>query len=199
MKKSKKTSPAETEKRRTDASTASRLGTFAEATDNLGDIKPLDRSKGPVVAPPTRGRFERKNFAPAERPSQHSTKPTLPRKKTQRQRGQPVSNRDLRSLRSGQTRPQLTVDLHGFTRDAARSRLCNAVTRACHSGIRCILVIHGKGHRSPGGEAVLKSALVQWIEEPPLVNQVAASCLAQARDGGSGASYLLLRTTGPGR
>jgi DNA-nicking Smr family endonuclease len=98
----------------------------------------------------------------------------------------------MRRLRAGKIRPQQTVDLHGFTRDEAYARLCNATARAAAAGKRCVLVVHGRGHHSSDGSPVLKDALADWIARPPLANQVIGCCLAQPRDGGSGASYLLL-------
>ncbi len=98
----------------------------------------------------------------------------------------------LRELRAGKIRPHETIDLHGFRRDAAHRRLCNAVARAVSNGRRCVLVIHGKGHRSEGGEAILRDALTDWLQKPPLIEQVIGSSRAVPRDGGSGASYLLL-------
>jgi DNA-nicking Smr family endonuclease len=199
MKKGERESLPGSAKKRGDPGTRPRLGSFAEAADRLGDVKPLDRSKGPVVGPRSGTGLDRIDVEPAEHPPKRGAKQVLPRNKSHSQKGQSLSSRELRSLRSGRIRPEFAVDLHGFTREEARNRLCNAVARVRHSGRVCILVIHGKGYRSPDGEAVLKPALAQWIQEPPLVNRVAACCPAQVRDGGSGASYLLLRASGPAR
>jgi len=100
---------------------------------------------------------------------------------------------ELRELRAGKVRPQETVDLHGFRREDAHRRLCNAVARAIEKGQRCVRVIHGKGHRSAGGQAVLRDALADWLGQRPLVEQVTGSAPARPRDGGSGATLLLLR------
>ncbi len=195
MKGGKKVPPCDGSEGRSkeDATSDSGDTSFAEAAGRLGGIKPLDRTRGPAMPRHPREHRERDDFAPTDRPTEPRDKPSLPQNKTRTQRGRGISNQDLRRLRGGQMRPELTVDLHGFTRDAARARLCNAVARARHSGYRCILVIHGKGQQSPGGEPVLRPALARWVEEPPLLDQVAASCPAHPRDGGSGASYLLLR------
>jgi len=99
----------------------------------------------------------------------------------------------LRRLRAGKIRPELTVDLHGLTRDEAFARLCNAIAGAAVAGNRCVLVIHGRGHHTADGRSVLKDSLADWIVRPPLANRVMEYCVAQSRDGGVGASYLLLR------
>lgn len=173
-----------------------RPGSFAEAAGRLGGVEPLDRRTGPGIAPPHRKASPRDgNATGSDAPESNQAKDPR-RDTTGREKRPSVSARQLRNLRSGKIRPQLTIDLHGFTRDEALPRLCAAVLRAYRAGDRCILVIHGKGYRSPGGEAVLKSALAEWIKEPPLVNQVAAISPAKPRDGGSGASYLLLGVPG---
>ncbi len=99
----------------------------------------------------------------------------------------------MRRLRAGKIRPQQTIDLHGFTRDEAYGRLCSTIACAAATGVRCVLVIHGRGQHSAGGRSVLRDELGEWIVRPPLANRVAGCCLAQPRDGGTGASYLLLR------
>jgi DNA-nicking Smr family endonuclease len=99
----------------------------------------------------------------------------------------------MRRLRAGKIRPQQSIDLHGFTRDEAYRQLCNAIARAAATGVRCVLVIHGRGQHSADERSVLRDALGEWIVRSPLADRVAGCCLAQARDGGTGASYLLLR------
>ncbi|MDP6977333.1 MAG: Smr/MutS family protein [Myxococcota bacterium] len=102
----------------------------------------------------------------------------------------------MRELRAGSIRPQESIDLHGFTREGAYRRLCNATARARSNGKRCVVVIHGKGQRSEDGVAVLRDALDDWLQRVPLVEHVIGSCRAQPRDGGTGATYLLLRAPG---
>ena len=55
---------------------------------------------------------------------------------------------------SGRSRRQL--DLHGLRRDEAREQLAAFVRDAQRRGQRCVRVVHGKGHGSPGREPVLK-------------------------------------------
>ena len=105
-----------------------------------------------------------------------------------------VPPRAFRELRSGQTRPGARIDLHRLDREQAHHALRKAFGIASAEGTACVLVIHGRGRRSPGGEATLKSALPGWLRSAPLDHWVRAFAPAQPRDGGDGATYVLLRT-----
>jgi DNA-nicking Smr family endonuclease len=67
-----------------------------------------------------------------------------------------------------------------------------ALIGAAEAGLRCALVIHGRGQRSESGP-VLKQALTRWLAEPPLGARVMAFASATPADGGAGATYVLLR------
>ena len=101
----------------------------------------------------------------------------------------------LDRLRRGEVEPGLRVDLHGFPEDEARGELRDAVRRARSAGIRCVLVIHGRGLRSAAGP-VLKEALPRWLTEPPLAAWVVAFASAPGHMGGTGATLVLLRERG---
>ena len=62
----------------------------------------------------------------------------------------------VRKLRRGVWALQGELDLHGLRRDEARERLAAFLREAAQSGKRCVRVVHGKGHGSPGREPVLK-------------------------------------------
>lgn len=103
-----------------------------------------------------------------------------------------IDPRHLRRLRSGEVEVEARIDLHGLDAEAARRSLRGGLDRAYAGGERCVLVIHGRGLHSPG-DAVLKQALPDWLVEPPLDRRVMAFSTARERDGGAGASYVLLR------
>ena len=105
-----------------------------------------------------------------------------------------VPPKQFRALRSGQVRAGARIDLHRLDRDQAHHALRKAFGVASAEGKACVLVIHGRGRRSPGGEATLKSALPGWLRSPPLDAWVRAFAPARPRDGGDGATYVLLRT-----
>ena len=55
---------------------------------------------------------------------------------------------------------------------------------------RCLLIIHGKGQRSPSSQPVLKNYINQWLRQYPTI---LAFCSAQPKDGGTGAVYVFFK------
>ncbi len=104
-----------------------------------------------------------------------------------------IDRRLLRRLKRGEFSVQGHLDLHGRTREEARQEVRAFLSRARVRGWRCVLIIHGRGLRSPGGEPVLKQALVRWLSRGSLGRQVLCFCTARPCDGGPGAIYVLLR------
>lgn len=102
----------------------------------------------------------------------------------------------LRRLRAGQIRPEFSIDLHGLRADEARRQVHAELSDAVAEGVRCVMVIHGKGLRSADGP-VLRQGLAEWLADPQLHHCVLAFAPAQQEDGGRGASYVLLRRRGP--
>ena len=98
----------------------------------------------------------------------------------------------LRELRRGRIRPEAEIDLHGLRFEEARNHLLSELGRAVDTGLRCLIVIHGKGLRSPG-RPVLRAELPGWLADPRLSGRVLAFAPACGNDGGSGATYVLLR------
>jgi DNA-nicking Smr family endonuclease len=98
----------------------------------------------------------------------------------------------LRRLRGGSIRPEAEIDLHGQRADEARRTLTAELRAAAESKLRCVVVIHGKGLRSETGP-VLRSSLPEWLADPALGDRVLAFAPARAADGGTGATYVLLR------
>ena len=96
----------------------------------------------------------------------------------------------LGRLRRGQWAIQDHIDLHGLNRDQARDRLAEFVRDAVQRGLRCVRVVHGKGHGSPGRTPVLKGKVRAWLTR---WNEVLAYCEALPHGGGSGAVLVLLR------
>jgi DNA-nicking Smr family endonuclease len=101
-----------------------------------------------------------------------------------------LSRMTLRKLRRGGWPIQDSLDLHGNNSDAARKLLQGFLYEAMHRKLRCVLVIHGKGLNSQGGEAVLRKLTRHWLAQHSLV---LGFCDAPAKDGGSGAALVLLR------
>ena len=98
--------------------------------------------------------------------------------------------RRLRELRRGEIAPELEIDLHGMTRAEAHRALAAALRDAIARGLRCVLVVHGRGARSTAGP-VLRDALPGWLAEAPHAAQILAFAADETRRGG--ATYVLLR------
>ncbi|MBW2425464.1 MAG: Smr/MutS family protein [Deltaproteobacteria bacterium] len=104
-----------------------------------------------------------------------------------------VSDARLRSLERGEIPSEERIDLHGLRRDAAESALAKRLESARERGLRCVLVIHGRGARSPGGEGVLRDALPDWLTGSHCARHVLAFAPARPTVGGEGATLVLLR------
>ena len=101
-----------------------------------------------------------------------------------------ISPEVVKKLRRGVWAIQADIDLHGLRREEARERLGAFMREAVRQGLRCIRVVHGKGHGSPGREPVLKAKVKTWLAQK---NDVLAYTHARACDGGHGALVVLLR------
>lgn len=99
----------------------------------------------------------------------------------------------LRDLRRGKWPIQATLDLHGSTLDQARERMDRFLLSCLEHDIRCVRIVHGKGHGSRTGVAVLKDAVRTDLSRIAAV-QAWAEC--NERDGGAGAVTALLRPEG---
>lgn len=94
----------------------------------------------------------------------------------------------LRQLKAGKIKPEREIDLHGTTVSQAQAFLLQVLQT--DSGLRSVLIIHGKGRQAGGEPARLKSLVNQVLRSLP---QVLAFCSARASDGGEGAVYVLLK------
>ena len=96
-------------------------------------------------------------------------------------------------LRRGEFAVQAHIDLHGMIQAAAKLALEGFVVDSVRKGLRTVLVVHGRGLRSPGGMPVLKHAAAQWLSHGHMGGYVLAFATARPADGGAGAMYVLLR------
>ena len=93
-------------------------------------------------------------------------------------------------LRRGHWAIQGELDLHGLRRDAAREALSAFLREAARRGWRCLRVVHGKGHGSPGRQPVLKAKVQRWLGQTAAV---LAFAQASGPMGGAGALIVLLK------
>lgn len=104
-----------------------------------------------------------------------------------------LDSRNMQKLAAGSFSVEAHLDLHGMNLDQAQDSLLFFVRECYLQGKRCVLVVTGRGLGSPGGQAVLKTAVQDWLTRVPLKRVVLAFATAQPRDGGAGAMYVLLR------
>ncbi|MEQ8749681.1 MAG: Smr/MutS family protein, partial [Amphiplicatus sp.] len=108
-----------------------------------------------------------------------------------------------RRARRGKLRPERTLDLHGLTQGPARFRLETFLLAASRDGLKCVLVITGKGaaggvlDHDPYAErsrrGVLRERFQDWLAEEPLRALVTRASGAAPADGGRGAFYVFLK------
>lgn len=99
----------------------------------------------------------------------------------------------LKKLRRGEFSYQEYMDLHGCKREEAKERTVHFAKRSFARGLRCILIVSGRGLNSKDKEPVLKHGVVKWLTRAPLKRFVLAFASARSCDGGAGAFYVLLR------
>jgi DNA-nicking Smr family endonuclease len=96
-------------------------------------------------------------------------------------------------LRRGDFSMQAHIDLHGMIQPDAKAALTEFILESVRKGRRAVLVVHGRGLRSPGGRPVLKHATAQWLSHGTIGAYVLAFTTARIYDGGAGAVWVLLR------
>jgi DNA-nicking Smr family endonuclease len=99
----------------------------------------------------------------------------------------------FRRLHGGYFSIQGHVDLHGMDVGTAQAAFDRFMKASVGSGKRAILVVHGRGRCSPG-PPVIKRHLFDWLTRAPWKRWVIAFTSARACDGGTGATYVLLRS-----
>lgn len=101
-----------------------------------------------------------------------------------------ISDRVFRKLRRGEYAVRDEIDLHGLRSDEALVELRGFIAECVVHRVQCVRVIHGKGLGSGQRGPVLKNRVNAWLRR---WDAVLAFCSAQARHGGTGAVYVLLR------
>jgi DNA-nicking Smr family endonuclease len=106
---------------------------------------------------------------------------------------QGVDPKLMRRLKRGEFPLQNFIDLHGLTKQEAQERVNEFILESYRSGLRCVLVVHGRGHNSENHIPILKERLPHWLTRGPARKIVLAFSTARPYDGGTGALYILLR------
>ena len=97
-----------------------------------------------------------------------------------------------RRLHHGHFSIQAHIDLHGLGAKDAHQAFDEFLNKSILAGKRAVLIIHGRGLSSPH-EPVLKTKVYQWLTAAPWHKWVIAFTSARLCDGGTGATYVLLR------
>ena len=101
-----------------------------------------------------------------------------------------VQHKTFRKLRRGEFSIEAELDLHGQTKIEARQTIVQFLHHCREQRMRCVRIIHGKGHGSHQKRPVLKQYVNHWLRQR---DEVLAFCSARPVDGGTGAVYVLLK------
>ncbi len=104
-----------------------------------------------------------------------------------------INSRMLRTITRGNYKIDKTLDLHGYSKEQAYSELINFLDNAYEQKYRMVLVITGKGNRSPQKQSILKNSLLNWLETYNSSDKFLYIDHAHPKHGGDGAVYILLK------
>ena len=114
-----------------------------------------------------------------------------------------IHRRLEQKMSRGQIEIDSTLDLHGMTQQEALDATINFVKMAKKNNLRIVLIITGKGiskENTDGdvhgrnGRGVLNKNLPTWLQHSEIRNFINGYRYANAKHGGEGAYYLLLKT-----
>ncbi len=103
------------------------------------------------------------------------------------------SRKLMKQLKRGHFPVQDYIDLHGMTRQEAETEVRDFLLKSHGRGLRCVLIVHGRGPNSPESLPVLKEGLPLWLNRGPVKKIVLAFATAKPYDGGTGALYVLIK------
>jgi len=167
--------------------------------NEVADVRPLKSEK----------RIETAKKRPSPRPIIHQHSTELEQQAGLEMMSDPIDLRDAeigdvlffartgiqqkvqRKLRRGEFPIEDELDLHGYTVAEAKTAIQDFLYECKRQHIRYIRIIHGKGCRSEQKIPVLKTHVAYWL---PQHNDVMAFSSAQAKDGGTGAIYVILKS-----
>lgn len=109
-----------------------------------------------------------------------------------------IDRNTAQKFRRGEFKIERRIDLHGYTEDAAWDAVDNFIKNAYIDGLRCVLIVTGKGLPHPEDDIYTKHGIIrervpQWLNGPQLRPLILSIAQAQIKDGGEGAVYVLLR------
>ena len=187
--------------RSTDEATTSPKDEDALWAAAISDVQPLDNA--PRIPTPQRRQYSEPKkttgvMNPADARELMTSAPAFDLKEQGMRisgRAPDVDRRILKRLERGEFPLEGEIDLHGLRAEPARASLERFLDTAWRDGRRCLLVIHGQGQHGDGS-GVIRRALPSWLSSAPLASRILCFCSALPRDGGPGATKVLLRSSG---
>ena len=165
-------------------------------------VSPLPGREQPLSAVEV-GRPLPARAAPVTAKSRQPTaKPPVSAGKAPPSRPMPVAVLDdswERRIATGAIIPEMSVDLHGHSLDAAHKRLNQALGAAVARGVRVLLVVTGNprpratvslGQKARGA---IRAEIGDWLALSGHADTIASVRTAHPRHGGLGALYIILR------
>jgi DNA-nicking Smr family endonuclease len=98
----------------------------------------------------------------------------------------------IKRLHRGDFSIQAHIDLHGLTVERAQEAFEAFLKASIQGGKRAVLIVHGRGLSSPTAP-VLKTKVFEWLTCGHWRKWIIAFSSARPCDGGTGATYVLLR------
>lgn len=101
-------------------------------------------------------------------------------------------------LTHGSRPPELVLDLHDHTLQAAHRRLDEGLAQAKAMGARLVLVVTGRPRPVAGADrgssrGAIRAEILDWLAIGPHAADIAAIRPAARRHGGEGALYIVLK------
>jgi DNA-nicking Smr family endonuclease len=166
-----------------------KAGRSENFADLIGETKPIATGPARAERPIRISNIPRPRETPSRSSSFRWPDPDEPR----RAAAFGVSDKQLFALGRGDPEPEEKIDLHGLRRDAAGRLLADRIESARARGLRCVVVVHGRGQRAGTGEAILRDALPGWLSKTGCAEHLLCFAPAPNRHGGEGATLVLLR------
>ena len=166
---------------------------FAQAMDGVRPLKPTDRhlnEKKPTFKRKAPVDFSDDIPIPSPRPSSFYEPEHCQGDDVIHYNRAHLRPKELKQLKKGGLHIAAKLDLHQYTVEQAYEALDRFIHDCHQDNLRCVLIVHGKGTYSAGGQAILKKMLNRYLREHP---NVLAFHSARPHHGGTGAVYALIK------